>query len=146
LIQKELTPAAEHGIVRLRLRLSRLILGALLLQQAFFLNVLVPGHTRGQITLDGKHEADSVGCAACCCCKQPAVPAKNPAGPSQKDRDQCAICQFVAGLTSVPVVRLTLPELGLLDLLPVPPPAVVVSLDLFPTYQACGPPVDAFCV
>jgi hypothetical protein len=140
-----LTPVAELGIVRFRLRLSRLILGLLLLQQAFFLNVLVPGHTRGQMTLDGKHEPDTGGCSACCCNK-PATPVKERGAPSRRDRDQCAVCQFVAGLTSVPVVRLTLPELGLLDLLPVPPPAVVVSLDLIPTYQACGPPVDASCV
>ena len=109
--------------------------------QAFFLNVVLPGHTRGAITTDGKHTP-----ARCCCCGGGAAdhgPAnKGPAEPSRRDRDHCAICDFAAGLTSVPVVVLTLPPLGLLDLLPVPPPAVDESRDLLPTYLACGPPLS----
>ena len=107
----------------------------LLIYQALFLNVVLPGHTRGGVTLDGKHSA-----ATCCCC---GTSSKIPATPSQRDKDNCAICQFMAGLTPAPVVSLTLPELGLLKLMPVPPPAIVVARQLIPTYFACGPPLSA---
>ena len=124
-------------------RWSRFILGFLLVFQAVFLNVIVPGHTRGQITLSGTHCQDDGGCPMCRRARGEVPAAKSPVAPSQRDREQCAVCQFVAGLTTAPVVRLTLPEMGLLDLLPVPPPAAVASLQLVPTYLACGPPDSA---
>jgi hypothetical protein len=100
-------------------RPSRIILGLLLAYQALFLNVLLPGHTRGAITLDGKHTAP------CCCCgggaDRPA--GKGPAVPSQRDRDHCAICQFAAGITSVPMLYLKLAEAGLVERLPPPRPS-----------------------
>ncbi len=117
---------------------SRPAVAVLLVYQALFLNVFLPGHARGAITLDGKHAT-----AACCCCGTAAESrpdGKGPAVPSERDREHCAVCQFVAGLTSVPVVRLTIHGAGLLDLLPVPPPAVVAARNLIPTYHACGPP------
>jgi hypothetical protein len=123
------------------MRLSRFILALLLIYEAMFLNIVLPGHTRGQITIDGKHTVDSNSCPLCCCCATE-TPASGPAVPSQRDREHCALCQFMAGLTSVPLIRLTLPELGLLELLPVPPPHSIVSLQLIPTYLACGPPVS----
>ena len=109
----------------------------LLVYQAVFLNVFLPGHTRGAITVDGKHAA------ACCCCggavQRPAG-GHGPAAPSPDDRAHCALCEFAAGLTPDVSFRVTPDELGLLDLLPLPPPAVVCSRDLTPTYLACGPP------
>ena len=118
-------------------RPSRIILGLLLAYQALFLNVILPGHTRGAITLDGKHTA----ARCCCCCGSDDRPAgKAPAVPSQRDREHCAICQFAAGITSVPVLYLKLAEAGLVERLPPPRPSVVVSLDRICTYLACGPP------
>jgi hypothetical protein len=117
-------------------RWTRSILGLLLVYQAFFLNVLLPGHTRGAITVDGKHTP-----AACCCCGgKPA--GGDPAVPSQRDRDHCALCQFAGVLTPDPVVQLVIAELGLLDVLPTPAPAVAESRDLVTTYLACGPPLS----
>ena len=125
-----------------RLTARRVIFGLLLVFQAFFLNVILPAHTRGAFTLDGKHSTD--GPSGCCCCGGAAAqPGHGPFTPSQRDKDNCALCQFMAGLSSAPVVTLTLPELGLLTLLPVPPPAVHVARDLQPTYFACGPPLFA---
>ncbi len=130
---------SEVGSFAPHVRPSRVILGLLLVYQAVFLNVLVPGHTRGAITLDGKHTAP------CCCCSSAGEPrpgGKAPTGPSDRDREHCAVCQFAAALTSVPPVRFTLPELGLLDVLPAPLPSVVCSLDRIATYDACGPPLS----
>ena len=113
---------------------SRPAAAVLLVYQALFLNVLLPGHTRGAITLDGKHVP------ACCCDRDPRPTGRPPAVPSQRDRDHCAICQFAAGLTPVLFFRVTLAAVGLLRRLPVPPRPVVGSLDLIPTYLARGPP------
>ena len=118
------------------MRTSRNIFALLLLvYQAAFLNVFLPGHTRGAMTLDGRHSP-----AACrsCCCGRPEDPTAGKT-PSKDDRDHCAVCQFMLGLTSVPVVYLTLADRGLVELLPVPPPAVGTVRDLVPTYYGNGP-------
>ena len=124
------------GPILARLR-ARPLAVFLLVYQALFLNVLLPGHTRGAITLDGKHTA------CCCCCGGERGPAgKVPAVPSQRDRDHCAICNFAARVTPPEVFDLRLDPLGLLERLPVPAPTAVVSLDRISTYLACGPPLS----
>ncbi len=112
---------------------SRAILCLLLAYQAWFLNVLLPGHARGAVTVDGKHSP------AACCGGGGTAPGHDQV-PSQRDRDHCALCQFAAGLTSVPVARVALADLGLLERLPVQPPAAAVPRDPVATYLACGPP------
>ena len=117
---------------------------AVVVYQALFLNVLLPGHTRGAITLDGRHTP------ACCspACYAPAVSSrgdvppsgKGPAVPSPRDRDNCAVCHFAVGLTPVLFFRTTVAALGLLGRRPPEPPRAAVSLDPIPTYFACGPP------
>jgi hypothetical protein len=121
------------------MRRSRLILYFLLFYEALFLNVLLPVHTRGAMTTDGKHDAP-----ACCCCCEQSKPAtdKSPA-PSQRDREHCVLCQFAAGLTTPPPITLTMPELGLLEIIPVTSLTEIISLDRISTYFACGPPVSA---
>jgi hypothetical protein len=124
------------------LRFSRFILFFLLIYQALFLNVLLPGHTRGAITIDGKHTTDA--CPCCCCCGGDKAATANPdfGMPSKRDREHCAFCEFAVGLISIPIVKFTLPEFGLLDVLPIAPPRVVISLDRISTYFACGPPLS----
>jgi hypothetical protein len=111
---------------------------ALLLCQFVFLNIIVPGHTRGAVTLDGKHSGD-----VCCCCGGDApANTNNPSQhtPSKKDRENCAICNFAARVTHAPVLNLKLPELGLLEVLPPPTPAISVSLAVIPTCHERAPP------
>jgi hypothetical protein len=109
---------------------------ALLVYQALFLNVLLPGHTRGSVTLDGKHVAK------CCCCDGGGSPdAKSPATPSQRDRDHCALCDFAARVMPPDVFVLRLDPIGLVARLPVPSPAAIESLERIATYLGTGPPV-----
>ncbi len=115
---------------------SRPAAAVLLVYQALFLNVFLPAHTRGAVTLDGRHAA------ACCCEADVPRSGKPPAVPSGRDRDHCAVCQFAAGLTPVLYLRTTLAASALLGRLPLPPPPVTVSLDRIPTYFACGPPLS----
>lgn len=120
----------------------------LLLYQAFFLNVVVPGHTRGAITLTGRTgtgRLEDFGCG-CCCASNPSRSTQSPASkqyPTPKDRENCAICNLAAHYTPPPVFDFALGGLGLLKLLPLPPPAVIPLRISIPTYYACGPPVQA---
>jgi hypothetical protein len=126
-----------------RRRSHRLGPWLLLAYQFVFLNVVLPGHTRGAITLDGKHTA----CPMCCCCDSggggtdPGT-GKQPA-PSQHDRDNCALCNFAARLTFVVPPNLRLTEFHLLEILPpAPSPAIVVCP---PTrIDSCRGPPKAF--
>jgi hypothetical protein len=122
---------------------SRSFASALLVYQFIFFNILLPGHTRGAITLDGKHTLVSV---PCCCCGLENPAAKSTTGksngvPSQRDRDCCALCHFAARVLPTQFVGFTLPKMGLLDVLPVSNPDVPVSVDVIHTYQSRGPPL-----
>jgi hypothetical protein len=95
-------------------RLNKSVSVFLLVFQSIFLNIIVPGHTRGVITLSGKSSVNSMadlGCPQCCCCE-----CKTPQGtpdkiPSDKDRSECAICHFAAALSLPPVRIQSLPLL-----------------------------------
>ena len=118
----------------------RLILGLLLAYQSLFLNVFLPGHTRGAVTLDGRHAARP----SCCCDggggSGPPADGQRRDLPSGRDREQCAVCHFAARVTPPPAFDFRLPPLGLLDRLPPAVPAVATSVDRIRTYLACGPP------
>ena len=110
---------------------------ALLLYQAFFLNVVLPGHTRGLITLD--HGGSSDACAACCASKS-AKKSEVPTSPSPRDQANCAICHFAMRVTPAPAISLDLPKLGLLAVLPFPAPHTVESRAVVHTYLGRAPP------
>ena len=116
------------------LRSHRLILGLLLAYQALFLNVFLPGHTRGAITLDGKRTPS--------CCASDDAPSKLHGQPSRRDREECAVCKFAAAVVPTLPIDFTLPPLRLLERRPSPTPGVVASVERLRTYLACGPPAD----
>ncbi|MGD0387565.1 MAG: DUF2946 family protein [Tepidisphaeraceae bacterium] len=93
----------------------------LLVFEAAFLNVIVPGHTRGVITLSGKSSAASVADLGCPFCSRPS--GKDPKKtPDQKDQSECAICHIAALLTLPPVVDLAPPLLCLAFVIQAPAP------------------------
>jgi hypothetical protein len=116
---------------------------ALLLVQAVWLNVVVPGHRRGIIALPGEGcEACAVAAAPHPCCQshgqsqQPAAPAKDPA-------NHCLICYFAARLTPPPVVDLTPPPLRLAESLSPPAAHIITACPPIPTYDGRAPPASA---
>ena len=125
---------ADH-LVRFRHAISVLLLGYL----AVFLNVVLPGHTRGAITLDGKH-TPAAGCCCCCCCGSSKASRPSQGRPSQRDREHCALCDFAAHVTPAVPVDFRPPPMALLALLPPPTPTFVASVERLRTYLACGPP------
>jgi hypothetical protein len=116
-------------------RLRRAGALALLLYEALFLNVLVPVHTRGAITLNA-----SSGSSCCASHETRSTPKQ---APSEKDRQNCAVCNFAARMSTPPVICHQLPELGLAQVLPLPTPDVAVSLERALPYLSRGPPSAA---
>jgi hypothetical protein len=118
----------------------------LLAFQAFFLNIVVPGHTRGVITLTGRSDAGGAGAASMSgssCCHTEARKAPEDSSrkaPTPKDRAECAVCHIAARVTTATTIDLRLTELGLLEVLPLPPPQLADSVDQIPTYLGRAPP------
>src|SRR5688572_20215561 len=146
--------------------LRRAAIFAFVLYQAFWLNAVVPGHTRGLIT---------VGCASCdspvaqaggegagaschaakpksrCCPKERAAAAAAPVEkqggkdsekkPTSGDRARCAVCFFAAGLTVAPPIDPELERGELVAVLDVLAPRSPVVEGHRAVYLGRAPPV-----
>lgn len=112
---------------------SRSLSFSLLVFQAVWLNVIVPGHTRGVVQLP--HEATF--CAECgCATSHPKQAPKAPAG-------NCAICFFAAHLSIPPRLDFTHTRLDLLHRLEAEAYAVHVAAERFPLFHSRAPPAFA---
>jgi hypothetical protein len=108
---------------------------SLIVFQALFLNVVLPGHTRGIVTMSGAPPpAPSAVTAAVT-----TITARNPR--PTRTRAECAVCFFAARVTPPPVVDLRLTVLGLLEVRPVPPPAAGIDApDIILPFHGRAPP------
>jgi hypothetical protein len=86
---------------------------ALVIFELIWLNVIIPGHTRGCVTMPcGCSEASPA--AACPLCA--AADAKGSHhSPTPTDREHCALCFFAAHLSIPPVIDLSAPKLRFLN-------------------------------
>jgi len=114
---------------------------ALIVFQVFWLNVLLPGHTRGVIVTPGNEQESLLDRAAGDCCHPSSSPAKSAPTDSQRRAAHCAICFFAAHLSTPPVIDLSAPPLGLTETLDSLAPTVVYSASFTPTYLGRAPPV-----
>ena len=118
---------------------------ALLVFEALWLNVIVPGHRRGVVPLPGE------SCAACerplasaapTCCQSDA--ARKQHSRSKHDHGDpalhCAICYFAARLSPAPFVDFTLPPLRLTRTLPTPAAELRTTAPPTLTYDGRAPP------
>jgi hypothetical protein len=110
--------------------------------QAIWLNIIIPGHTRGAMPMIGS-ACDDVACqsaptqtthAACEHCKIPNAPAKNHG---------CAICAFAATLATPPPFDLSLPPLALLRSIENARAQPLVAREVLIPFFSCGPPISA---
>ena len=94
----------------------------LLIFTTVFLNVVVPGHARGAVTMEGPVR----GC-------------ESRDGAPAETKPSCAVCVVAARYLPMAVAVVEPPVLALCTSLPVSP---VVATDAAParTYDACGPP------
>jgi hypothetical protein len=126
---------------------SRALRLAVLLFQALWLNVIVPGHQRGIVAMPGW------SCEACekqatqpdssCCAIRNARQANEPAGRPPVHGDparHCAICHFAAHLSLPPELDLSLSRLFLAETSLPPAGESIGGRDFFATYDGRGPP------
>jgi hypothetical protein len=107
---------------------------SLLVFQVVWLNVVLPGHTRGVIALPGS--GDSVQKSAGCCAKDH----REEKSPAKPRAGACAVCFFAARLSFPDVIDLTPPALGLVDVVDVPRAAEVHLAPLTIPFDNRGPP------
>jgi hypothetical protein len=120
---------------------SRVLRIAILLFEALWLNVIVPGHRRGVVALPGER------CSTCAtqvvvakaCCANKAHPAKAPDG--RDPAEHCAICYFAARLSAPVVIDFTLPPLALIGFAEPRQAEEAPAIHFFATYDGRAPPV-----
>jgi hypothetical protein len=103
--------------------------------QAFWLNVVIPGHTRGAITIGGSECAAPEG-KSCCASRTPT----GAKAPTPEQRKHCAICFFAIKLCTPPVFDVRLEPLCPVEMLPVPAARSFCSLHASMPYFERGPP------
>jgi hypothetical protein len=115
----------------------------LVLFQAFWLNVVVPGHTRGAVTLPGSGRSGHALAHAggCCAAAGGAGSRHGKKAPTADDRARCAICSFAASLSAPPAVDTTLLPLGLSHVLPPVEARSVAARHVTLAYDGRGPPL-----
>jgi hypothetical protein len=109
----------------------------------FWFGIVVPGHQRGIVTVDGTPNASE-----CCCCQTTPVaqstsktPADSPAPANPAGH--CAICYFAAHLTVPPPVDFSLAPLGLVARVREAVIKDMVARIVLTPYDGRGPPVVA---
>ena len=110
---------------------------ALLIFQAVWLNVVLPGHTRGIITLPGSDCADS---SSCCASRKTHAKPDAPARPTPRP-GACAVCFFAARLSLPETVDLTPPALGLVAIAEIPPAHEIPHAPPLFCFDGRGPPL-----
>jgi len=119
----------------------------LILFQFVWLNIVVPGHTRGFVTIgqscDGQSctEQTPAGQAASCCSNKSHNPASKSPTPDQQKR--CAICAFAAALSTPPVVVFKLVLLGGGGSIFLSAPTSALTPELSSTNRERAPPVTS---
>src|SRR4051812_19620578 len=95
----------------------------LVIFETFFLNVVVPAHTRGVVTVPGTAPAPaciSYRSTGCCPSHQSAADGgRGEKTPSPEQQSRCAICFFAASLSTPPAFADVLDSHGLCDVAPV---------------------------
>ncbi len=125
----------------------------LLVQQAVWLLVLLPGHQRGAMVVAGSERAVGGGGGGCCgeaagpveapSCHAPAHAdgsGEQPAKESSDRTSRCAVCHVAVRMLAATPPDFRPPALELMDVLPPDAPSERPSLQISPTYLACGPP------
>lgn len=120
-------------------------LGTILLLafQALWLNVILPGHTRGIVTMPGwKPAACHAETAATSCCASPDEPFDDkPGTPDNERAANCAVCFFAARLTTPPGITFDLTPGTLLAVRPAPVFEAVDAVARGTCYFGRAPPL-----
>lgn len=99
-------------------------------------DVVLPGHTRGAVTLPG-----TKGALPACCMARLGADSKSGQAPTPQQQAHCAICFFAARVCQPVTYDFHLTELRLREVLPFPVAYDVVSTSFHATYRGRAPPV-----
>jgi len=123
---------------------SRLLAWTILVFQAFFLNIVVPGHQRGIVQLPGAVPSAQQGrCPFCAGDSSTADTKTNKSHAPAGDRENCAICFIAAHLSLPPVFTISLEPLHLLGSLPACWREAIIARNCRLAFDERGPPLPA---
>jgi hypothetical protein len=109
--------------------------------QFIWLNMVVPGHTRGIVMLPG-YSSGGASCPECDANPACQTGASIPRQPAKNRSANCAICFFAARITPPPVVDLAPPPLTLLLYVRnAPLPEAATSAECILTCYGRAPPL-----
>jgi hypothetical protein len=110
----------------------------LVLWQAWCLNVFLPAHTRGAMTVGEAVRGTPAATHPCCAPRRHDDDDDRKPTPEQKSR--CAVCYYAMGLSVPPVADCRLRDAGFAQILPPPRPLDLISPGPDLPFDACGPP------
>ena len=115
---------------------------ALLVFQALWLNVIVPGHTRGVVTLPGYEPASChTNAPGGCCPGRAETQSSDDPTPGDGRAANCAVCFYAVRLTIPPAIDLTPAPLELLEIRDLPRIERLIQADRLTTYLGRAPPL-----
>ena|SRR5437763_1659197 len=120
---------------------SRYLRIAVLIFQALWFGVLVPGHRRGVIALAGEESVAALAQERSCCRVDASKGGQAPQIPCNRDPAQhCAICHLAVRLSTPPAIDIVLPPCGLAETLAFNKFEAPASILTVPTYDGRAPP------
>jgi hypothetical protein len=123
--------------------LGRITNVLLIIFQALLLNVVVPGHTRGMVTVAGTARSDlslrDLAGGTRCCPTHKGGHQDQKKQTTPEERSNCAFCFVAARFTPPPIIDLT-PPLRLAGWVAPPVPAARPAMPFIPFYDGRAPP------
>jgi hypothetical protein len=120
---------------------SRTLRIAILIFQALWLGVLVPGHRRGVVALPGEQNFAAFSSERSCCAVDGSEHRHLPQVPCSRDpAKHCAICHLAMRLSTPPAIDIVLPPCGLAEVRPLSSFDAPASILTLPTYDGRAPP------
>jgi hypothetical protein len=110
----------------------------LVIFEALWLNVILPGHTRGMVTMPCCACECSAAPAGACphCCEASGAPHK----PTPADRANCALCFFAAHLSIPPTIDMSAPKLRFLNYVGAESAKHLFARQVILPFDGTGPP------
>ena len=119
---------------------SRYLRIAVLIFQALWFGVLVPGHRRGVIALPGEQSFAALSQERSCCAVDGSEHRHSPQIPCRDPAQHCAICHLAMRLSTPPEIDIVLPPCGLAEVRRLSSFDAPASILTVPTYDGRAPP------
>lgn len=113
---------------------------SIILFQFLWLNVIIPGHTRGMITLPGALASCDTESSTASCCTIPTDDDHDDKTPTPEQRRCCAVCYVAARYTLPPTFQIDLAPADLIQDAPQHAITQVASRHIPLPYFPSGPP------